>query len=101
MNTFEFVDATTNTRTATQESSWTEQNRCLTAPNESPQVPASKRVTAVSPVMFLKSEKNAVEAAGMKNAHLKDAVALCDFLSQMDDEVSPIPSTWIFFLNYH
>jgi Xaa-Pro aminopeptidase len=41
----------------------------------------------VSPVLFLKAKKNSVEAAGMMKAHVKDAVALCDFLSQLDDEV--------------
>ena len=37
-----------------------------------------------------KAIKNDIEANGMKNAHLKDAVALCDFLSQMDQEVISI-----------
>jgi len=40
-----------------------------------------------SPVLMMKAKKNSVEVAGMKNAHLKDAVAVCDFFSQLDQEV--------------
>ena len=46
-----------------------------------------KRVMKVSPVLMMKAKKNAIEVAGMKNAHLKDAVAVCDFFSQLDQEV--------------
>jgi len=51
-------------------------------------VPDSKRVMKTSPVLLLKAVKNTIEVAGMKNAHLKDAVAVCDFFSQLDQEVS-------------
>lgn len=37
---------------------------------------------------MMKAKKNQVEAEGMMNAHLKDAVALCDFISLMAEEVS-------------
>lgn len=40
-----------------------------------------------SPVLMMKAKKNDVEANGMMNAHLKDAVALCDFISQIAEEV--------------
>jgi Xaa-Pro aminopeptidase len=35
----------------------------------------------------LKATKNAVEVEGMRNAHLKDAVALCDFISLLQEQV--------------
>ncbi|XP_047495014.1 xaa-Pro aminopeptidase 1-like [Penaeus chinensis] len=50
-------------------------------------VPASKRHQAVSPILFMKGRKNEVENQGMTNAHLKDAVALCDFLALLENEV--------------
>lgn len=41
-----------------------------------------------SPVLMMKAMKNTVEADGMMNAHLKDAVALCDVISLMVEEVN-------------
>ena len=37
---------------------------------------------------MMKAKKNIIEAEGMMNAHLKDAVALCDVISLMVEEVS-------------
>lgn len=37
---------------------------------------------------MMKAIKNKVEADGMMNAHLKDAVALCDVISLMVEEVN-------------
>ncbi|XP_071529828.1 xaa-Pro aminopeptidase 1-like [Panulirus ornatus] len=51
-------------------------------------IPSSKSVSGVSTVMLLKAKKNEVEIRGMKNAHVKDAVALCDFLAFMEREVT-------------
>ena len=42
---------------------------------------------AVSPILYLKGRKNAVEAEGMARAHLKDAAALCDCLSELEERV--------------
>ncbi|XP_064108547.1 uncharacterized protein LOC135216931 isoform X1 [Macrobrachium nipponense] len=50
-------------------------------------VPEDKRIMATSPVLLMKARKNRVESQGMKNAHIKDAVALCDFLSLLEMEV--------------
>jgi Xaa-Pro aminopeptidase len=50
-------------------------------------VPEDKRVSAVSPVVALKARKNDVEAKGMKAAHVRDAVALVDFLAFIEKEV--------------
>ncbi|KAK7084037.1 Xaa-Pro aminopeptidase 2 [Halocaridina rubra] len=51
-------------------------------------VPASKRATGTSPVRNMKAMKNAVEQQGMRNAHLKDAAALCSFMSFMESEMA-------------
>lgn len=42
----------------------------------------------VSPVLMMKAQKNEIEARGMRKAHIRDAVALIDFLSLLDEEVS-------------
>lgn len=52
------------------------------------QIPPAKRITGSSPVIYMKAVKNSVEIEGMRNAHLKDAVALCDFLALLEKEVS-------------
>lgn len=41
----------------------------------------------VSPVVFMKAIKNPVEMAGMENAHIKDAAALCCFFAWLEKEV--------------
>jgi Xaa-Pro aminopeptidase len=37
--------------------------------------------------MSLQAIKNDVELAGMKEAHLRDAVALCEFFSFLEDHI--------------
>lgn len=54
------------------------------------QISSAKRITGSSPIINLKAIKNPVEIQGMRNAHLKDAVALCDFLALLESEVSSI-----------
>ncbi len=39
-------------------------------------------------VCLTQAVKNQSEVAGMREAHLRDAVALCDFLSFIESEVS-------------
>ncbi|XP_068204173.1 uncharacterized protein [Palaemon carinicauda] len=56
-------------------------------------VPEEKRFVTISPVLLMKARKNPVEISGMINAHLKDAVALCEFLSILDKEI-PEGETW-------
>ena len=41
-----------------------------------------------SPALLMKDTKNEVEAQGMHNAHIRDAVALCQFLSKIENEVN-------------
>lgn len=40
-----------------------------------------------SPILLAKAVKNDIEAEGMMEAHVKDAVALCKFAAQLDQEV--------------
>ncbi|XP_066984437.1 xaa-Pro aminopeptidase 1-like isoform X3 [Macrobrachium rosenbergii] len=51
-------------------------------------IKAESRMVTPSPVILMKAQKNEVEIEGMKNAHVKDAVALCDFLSFMETEIT-------------
>lgn len=44
-------------------------------------------VALESPVVQAKAIKNAAELEGMKEAHLRDAVAICDFLCWLEEEV--------------
>ncbi|XP_046850039.1 xaa-Pro aminopeptidase 1-like isoform X2 [Xenia sp. Carnegie-2017] len=50
-------------------------------------VPKNRRVAEMSPVARLKAIKNPVEIRGMKNAHIKDATALCQFFCWLEKEV--------------
>ncbi|KAK7081922.1 Xaa-Pro aminopeptidase 2, partial [Halocaridina rubra] len=45
------------------------------------------RFLVTSPVLLMKAMKNPTEIQGMRNAHIKDAVALCDFLCFMEKEI--------------
>lgn len=51
------------------------------------QVEAHKRRAAPSPLILMKAQKNDIEVSGMKEAHLRDAVALCQFMSLLEDKV--------------
>ncbi|ROT63460.1 hypothetical protein C7M84_018672 [Penaeus vannamei] len=49
-------------------------------------VPERKRHVRVSPVLSMKARKSPEEAQGMKNAHVRDAVAVCEFLAFLERE---------------
>ncbi|CAB3239072.1 unnamed protein product [Arctia plantaginis] len=49
-------------------------------------VPAAKRIFLLSPIIYLKAQKNAAEIKGMKKAHLRDAVAMCTLLSYLESK---------------
>lgn len=52
-------------------------------------IPESQRIlTGISPVCCKKAVKNQVELDGMKRAHIKDAVALCELFAWLEDEVN-------------
>lgn len=40
-----------------------------------------------SPIVHAKAIKNAAELAGMREAHLRDAVAICDFLNWLENKI--------------
>ncbi|CAH1783979.1 unnamed protein product, partial [Owenia fusiformis] len=50
-------------------------------------VPETNRINEASPVAIMKTVKNETEIKGMKNAHIKDAVALCEFFAMLEKEV--------------
>lgn len=41
-----------------------------------------------SPIVFMRAQKNDVEREGMRRAHLRDAVAMCDTFSYLEERVS-------------
>ncbi|XP_014481659.1 PREDICTED: xaa-Pro aminopeptidase 1-like isoform X2 [Dinoponera quadriceps] len=49
-------------------------------------IPPEKILAKASPIIDLRTEKNKIEVAGMRKAHLKDAVAMCDFLAYMEEQ---------------
>ncbi|KAJ8727421.1 hypothetical protein PYW07_001540 [Mythimna separata] len=49
-------------------------------------VPPAKRVQVLSPIVYLKAQKNEAEVKGMKKAHLRDAVAMCTLLSYLESK---------------
>lgn len=51
-------------------------------------VPDGRRVSELSPIQIMKAIKNEVEIEGMKRAHIKDAVALCEYFAWLEDSVS-------------
>ncbi|CAG2065822.1 unnamed protein product, partial [Timema podura] len=54
----------------------------------------SIRQSLASPVLLTKTMKNDVEAAGMRDAHIRDAVALCQMLNRLDEDVESGRQEW-------
>ncbi|GBP63532.1 Xaa-Pro aminopeptidase 1 [Eumeta japonica] len=50
-------------------------------------VPNNKRLLRPSPIVYLKAQKNSDEVAAMKEAHLKDAVAMCTSLCYLEKNI--------------
>jgi Xaa-Pro aminopeptidase len=40
-----------------------------------------------SPIVFMRAQKNDVEREGMRRAHIRDAVAMCDTFSYLEERV--------------
>lgn len=51
-------------------------------------VPDGRRVSEISPIQLMKAVKNNVEIEGMKRAHIKDAVALCEYFAWLEEALS-------------
>ncbi|XP_063824026.1 xaa-Pro aminopeptidase 1 [Ostrinia nubilalis] len=49
-------------------------------------VPQNKRLFLLSPIIYLKAQKNEAEANGMRKAHLRDAVAMCTLLNYLEKQ---------------
>ena len=47
-----------------------------------------------SPVMISKNVKNSVEAKGMLNSHIRDAVAVCKFAAHLEEEIKMGSENW-------
>lgn len=58
------------------------------------QIPPEKRLAKPSPVIDLRAEKNKIEIAGMRRSHLRDAVAMCDFLAYMEEQYELDSEGW-------
>ncbi len=41
-----------------------------------------------SPIVYMRAQKNQEEREGMRRAHVRDAVALCDTLSYLEERVN-------------
>ena len=54
------------------------------------QIPQEKQLALPSPIIFMKARKNQIEREGMRRAHIRDAVAFCDFLAHFEESVSTI-----------
>ncbi|XP_028403265.1 xaa-Pro aminopeptidase 1-like isoform X1 [Dendronephthya gigantea] len=50
-------------------------------------IPKTRRLSEMSPVTKLKAVKNDVEIEGMRNAHIRDATALCEYFCWLEKEV--------------
>lgn len=50
-------------------------------------IPKMRRLIQASPIALLKAVKNESEIQGMRNAHIKDAVTLCEFFSYLEKNV--------------
>lgn len=44
-------------------------------------------VERVSPIIYMRAQKNEVERTGMLHAHIRDAAALCDIFSYLEERV--------------
>ena len=47
-----------------------------------------------SPVMLAKNVKNEIEAQGMINSHIRDAVAVCQFAAHLEEEIINGADNW-------
>jgi len=50
-------------------------------------IPEDYRKLGDSPILEMKAIKNEVETAGMIEAHIRDAVALCDWAAMMEEQI--------------
>lgn len=58
------------------------------------QLPESQIKILNSPALLRKDTKNEVEARGMRKSHVRDAVALCQFLARLEEEITAGDTSW-------
>lgn len=51
-------------------------------------VPIQSRLLEISPIALMKAVKNPVERQGMRNAHIRDAAALCCYFAWLENNVN-------------
>lgn len=51
-------------------------------------IPPHKQLPIHSPIIYMKAIKNPTESEGMKTAHIRDAVAMCEFFAYLEERVS-------------
>ncbi|KAF7992374.1 hypothetical protein HCN44_001699 [Aphidius gifuensis] len=57
-------------------------------------VSKEKRLSKPSPIIKLRAVKNDIEIEGMRRSHLRDAVAMCDFLAYMEKQIGYNTEGW-------
>ncbi|XP_034942573.1 xaa-Pro aminopeptidase ApepP [Chelonus insularis] len=57
-------------------------------------IPEAKTLPKPSPIIEMRAVKNEVEINGMRQAHLRDAVAMCDFLAYMEQQLEYKAAGW-------
>ncbi|KAH0568130.1 hypothetical protein KQX54_018725 [Cotesia glomerata] len=57
-------------------------------------IPVEKRFPHPSPIIELRAVKNEIEILGMRKAHLRDAVAMCDFMAYMEEQLKYKTTKW-------
>ncbi len=62
--------------------------------------PECEVIDAIEPTTLLKSRKNEVELQNVRNAHIKDGVAMCKFMYWLKKNVGKIPMTEISAADY-
>lgn len=51
-------------------------------------VPSKNLLTEITPIQLMKAVKNKAESDGMRNAHIKDAAALCCYFAWLEEQIT-------------
>nr|XP_042909521.1 xaa-Pro aminopeptidase 1 isoform X2 [Parasteatoda tepidariorum] len=51
-------------------------------------IPEGSRIESANPILLMKAVKHDVEIECMRRAHVKDAVAMCEFFAWLEDEIA-------------
>ncbi|XP_011306386.1 xaa-Pro aminopeptidase 1 isoform X2 [Fopius arisanus] len=57
-------------------------------------IPSSKRYFEPSPIIALRAVKNDIEINGMRQAHIRDSIVMCDFMADMEFQMSINGKSW-------